>query len=374
MAEKSHKKQNKTADTAPVATPLDQETVAAAQQVVSEVETNNKSYPTLKKYNKSEFQIEGTVLKKYLGAGGDVLIPQGVTEIGQEAFANCQGLKSVTIPASVVEMGMCAFYKRTTWIDIYYKGSIAQWCDINFGLFSNPLRYALNFYIENKLVTDLVIPDTVTEIKSYAFEGFRGLKSLYTGKGVAKINYSAFSNCDNLQTIMIGPNVAEIANYAFHYDGKSSRVFTVDKSNQAIKFVGNCLIDIKTKTLVLGFANSVIPNDGSVKSIGEHAFAHCRDLTNVIIPNSVQIIRAGAFRNCTALTQITIPAKVWQINSWAFECCPNLKYVRFKRPFRWKLQYLSQKAPAWVLWNPKRAAQYLVNKYNNDTLLRGVRD
>ena len=61
----------------------------------------------------SDFTIEGTVLKKYTGAGGQVVIPSTVTEIGSYAFQNCTGLQSVTIPGSVTTIGYEAFYGCT---------------------------------------------------------------------------------------------------------------------------------------------------------------------------------------------------------------------------------------------------------------------
>ena len=56
-----------------------------------------------------DFVIENGVLAKYKGAGGDVTIPEGVTEIGEDAFSWCESLESVTIPGSVTEIGRDAF-------------------------------------------------------------------------------------------------------------------------------------------------------------------------------------------------------------------------------------------------------------------------
>ena len=61
----------------------------------------------------SDFVIENGVLKKYTGAGGDVVIPDGVAYIGVHAFCDCSSLRSIAIPDGVTSIGDCAFYRCT---------------------------------------------------------------------------------------------------------------------------------------------------------------------------------------------------------------------------------------------------------------------
>ncbi len=67
------------------------------------------NYPTLHNYNRQDFDINGTVLKKYKGEAKTVKIPYGITDIGEEAFAQCRGLTDIEIPDSVNCIEMCAF-------------------------------------------------------------------------------------------------------------------------------------------------------------------------------------------------------------------------------------------------------------------------
>ena len=87
---------------------------------------------------------------------------------------------------------------------------------------------------------------------------------------------------------------------------------------------GNCLINKKTKTLVEGCDNSVIPTDGSVTSIGTGAFNGCSNLTSITIPVGVKSIGDCAFYNCRSLTSITIPDSVTSIGDRAFRGCRDL--------------------------------------------------
>ena len=105
--------------------------------------------------NNQDFQIEDGVLKKYLGIGGDVVIPESVTSIGDSAFEGCYELTSVTLPAGITVIGGHAFS--------YCQG-----------------------------LTDIIIPD-----------------------GVISIGDGAFYECSGLKSIMIPKSVSSIGNYTF---------------------------------------------------------------------------------------------------------------------------------------------------------------
>ena len=152
-------------------------------------------------------------------------------------------------------------------------------------------------------LTSIVIPDSVTSIRTVAFQGCSNLTSIDIPNSVTSIDITAFQGCSNLTEIRVTEG-----NPVFHSDG-------------------NCLIETKTKTLVLGFKNSVIPNDGSVTSIGPLAFSTCSGLTSIDIPDSVTSIDLGAFSNCTGLTSIDIPDSVTNIGNSAFSDCSGLTSV-----------------------------------------------
>ena len=73
-----------------------------------------------------EFIVKNGILKTYEGAGGDVVIPEGVTSIGSEAFRGCSGLTSVTIPKSVTSIGKRAFYSCPKLTIYAAAGSVAE--------------------------------------------------------------------------------------------------------------------------------------------------------------------------------------------------------------------------------------------------------
>ena len=82
----------------------------------------------------SDFIIENGILTKYVGTGGDVVIPEGVTSIGNSAFSWCRRLTSVTIPDSVTSIDNCAFEGCSN-LNAVYISDLAAWCEIKFGYY-----------------------------------------------------------------------------------------------------------------------------------------------------------------------------------------------------------------------------------------------
>lgn len=169
-------------------------------------------------------------------------------------------------------------------------------------------------------IKSIKIPDSVTTIWPNAFLHCLNLKSITIPENVTTIGESAFAECESLKDFHIPKSVTSIGEKAF-YGCKSLKSVTVAEDNPVFEVKGNCLIDKTTKTLVLGFNDSVIPTDGSVEIIGNYAFALCESIDNIVIPDSVISIGNYAFSNCIGITNITIPDSVTSIGNYAFSNC-----------------------------------------------------
>ena len=130
-----------------------------------------------------------------------IVVPDNVTSIGNSAFAGWIALTDATIGNSVESIGSFAFAGCKSLKGVYIT-DIEAWCNIAFGNEEgNPLRYARNLYLNNELVTDLVIPDSVTNIGNYAFDNCSSLTSITIPEGVKSIGENAFYNCSQLTDI-----------------------------------------------------------------------------------------------------------------------------------------------------------------------------
>ena len=146
-----------------------------------------------------------------------VTIGNGVTSIGSYAFYDCDSLISVTIGNGVTSIDYNAFYDCASLTSVYIT-DIAAWCNISFDDYdSNPLSYAGNLYLNNELVTDLIIPDGATKIGSYAFYRYDLLTSITIPDSVTSIGRSAFCDCDSLTSVTIPDSVTSIGESVFEY-------------------------------------------------------------------------------------------------------------------------------------------------------------
>ena len=246
-----------------------------------------------------------------------VTIPDSVTSIGGWAFYNCSSLTSVTIPDSVTSIGSEAFCDCSKIKVVKYDGNIESWLGIDFGgNYSNPCTYGSTLYFKGELVTNAVIPDSITSIKNWSFYGCSSLTSVTIPDSVTSIGDYAFCDCSSLTSVTIPDSVTSIGGCAFE-----------NCSNLTSVTIGNGVRSIGDYAFWRCSSLTSVTIGNGVTSIGSGAFLGCSSLTSVTIPDGVTSIEGSAFYGCSSLTSATIPHGVTSIGERAFSDCSSLTSV-----------------------------------------------
>ena len=231
-----------------------------------------------------------------------IVISDGVTSIGKNAFYGCSSLTSISISDSVTSIGENAFSGCSS-------------------------------------LTSITISDSVTSIGENAFAGCFSLVSINIPSDVTSIGKAAFINCTSLAKVTFSNNATSIGAFAF-YDCSSLESINIPNS---VTFIGECAFAYCSSLTSINIPSSVtsiaadtfarctalvsitIPN--SITSIGEDAFSGCSSLTSINIPNSVTSIGKKVFSDCSSLTSINIPDSVTSIGEFAFSRCSSLTSI-----------------------------------------------
>lgn len=132
-----------------------------------------------------------------------VKMPSSITSIGQGAFGMCESLISIIIPSNVTSIGENAFYACKHLENIYYDGDIKDWCSKPWDARIFPQKY--NLYFKKKIVTNVILPETLTEVPQYAFCKCKSIQSLTLPEKITRIGAQAFAQCTNLKEIYSYP-------------------------------------------------------------------------------------------------------------------------------------------------------------------------
>lgn len=174
---------------------------------------------------------------------GDVVIPatyngKPVTTVEKAGFKNCDKITSITIPESIVKFKEDAFYGSQGITAVYYLGDLSKWCTIDFfnstsSDHSNPLspgtwqnHSGVKLYIKNELIKDLIIPDEIESISTFAFMGI-AVDSITISDSVKMIGHRAFEISYNVYEN--GLNKVYYTGTSAQWDAIQTDHFTSDK-------------------------------------------------------------------------------------------------------------------------------------------------
>ena len=217
----------------------------------------------------------------------------------------------------------------------------------------------------NRYVTDVIIPGSITNIGGIAFDGCtaltnviimpnngltigesafcecQSLTSLSLGEGVTTINETAFQYCTELSLLTIPDSVTNIGESAFQYCyALTNLTLSKQVTSLGADAFNNCtgLVSIVIESPVLNWGNAAFSSctsltnlvlSNGVTSVGYDAFDSCTNLANLVFPASLSNIASSAFASCSSLTHVVIPAGVTNVGDNAFGYCSSLARVYF---------------------------------------------
>ncbi len=286
------------------------------------------------------YMVKGGKLSKYpvYSAAEDILITDEVTYICEYTLRGCTQT-GIVIPKTVKHIESNVFSEHSCSIQRIHIDSIGAWLGMTFeDISSNPACSGGALYVDGEMLTDIVVPDNITNIGRYAFAGCSGVKKITLGDSVTKaypysfwfcedlcelelspnmttIEYSAFSNCNSLEKVTIPNSITTIESYAF-YECTALKEITLPDSVTTIE---NSAFDSS------GIESITIPNN--IKEIANYTFYNCKNLKSITLPKHLENIGYYAFTRCESLEKIVIPAGVVSIGKQTFEGCTSLVSV-----------------------------------------------
>ncbi len=245
-----------------------------------------------------------------------VIINEGVTEIGDFAFHQCTTLTDIHIASSVRKIGNGAFYNCRSlrrvnlpkYITVIPEGTFAG-CNSLAAIdvdADNTAFSSSDGVLFNKDKTELLKYPSGKLTSSYAVPS-----------GVKKIGMDAFSNSGALRSVTLPATITEIGLNAFN-----GTTIVTNKSNydNGVLYIGNYLIK------ALPTITSCVVKDG-ITVIADGAFTNCEDLESISLPNGLTHIGDYAFSWCSSLDKISLPITLKHIEPCAFSDCKELSHV-----------------------------------------------
>ncbi len=277
----------------------------------------------------------------------NVVIGSGLSVIGSYVFAWCGALKELNVPAtveSIYESAIrgCSRLERInvaadnpvySSIDgvLFNKNasSLYVYPDGKAGAYTIPstVNYISSEAFDSASITSVVIPDTVQVINPETFIGCTSLTQVVLSENLTEIDHSAFERCSSLTEINIPASVTYIDGRAFIYC-TALKAINVAEANTEYASQNGILYTKDKATLVLapyGIEGAVVVPQGTEYI---SAFADCKKVTSIVLPEGLTSIGGAAFSGCTSLTEINIPDTVTNISYMAFSGCSSLNSIK----------------------------------------------
>lgn len=300
--------------------------------------------------------IESAANRLILGCSKTV-VPESVVEIADYAFYGCNGMKKIHLPVSVAKIGPNAFENSNVGtIEINRKNPFLE-CRNNAVIKKDSAKIVFavtnakrlpagvkiigeNAYQYNNGLKNVTIPGSVVSIGCYAFADCQNLKAVRMSDNIVELPDELFSDCLNLQSVRLSSSIKSIPS-RFFADCPELRKVEISEQVQSIgqyAFSGTSISKIKLPDSLRFISHGLLYDcvklesvimPESLDSICSKAFARCKSLGCITIPEGTQTIGHQAFWGA-GMESVSIPESVTQIGDLAFSYCDKLKSVEIR--------------------------------------------
>ena len=253
----------------------------------------------------------------------ELAIPEGVIEVGSNAFANCIDITKVTMPNSVTTLGEKAF-KGSGIESITLSNKITAINEETFAICSNLKDITIPKGIttigksafRGSGIASIIIPDNVTTLSESAFAECRELSSVELGLGLTEIGNMAFGNCENIINLTLGGNTLALLNSSLGNFDNVLNLTIIKGTEPFVASTDNFFSHIDELTIGRGFT-----------TLDSSAFAGFPALNHIIIGDNTTTIAEGTFSECDNLKRIDLGAGIKSFNTGAIINCHSLENV-----------------------------------------------
>ena len=250
-----------------------------------------------------------------------VIIPESVKYIGDSAFNGCSNLKSIQLPDCDIEFGTNPF-SGTAWAEFQ-----PDWVIINGVLLGVTDKY---YYSNFRDSTSLTIPEGIKIIGKntlgFGIRKWENVKTIVLPEGLEVIGDNAFMEFKSLEEVHLPSTLTKIGNYAFYRCTSFSKVDFPDGLKEIGKSAFSDNSGWKDKPSTATAIEEVILPD-TVEIIGDGAFAYCDNLKKLRLPKRIDIIPGALVHSCKYLEYLEMPEECREIGDDAFESCAKLTSI-----------------------------------------------
>ena len=307
----------------------------------------------------ADFEIVNGVLKKYTGNDKEVIIPEGVVVIDDHSFTDAHFMESITFPSTLRKIGRGIVATDYAGYEYVIKrvnvDSLETWMNIEFSDDKANLLGAtdeVELYIDNELVTDLVIPSKYKVIKANSFFGYKKLRSVVIEEGVEVIERGAFVRSGVTKVVLPNTVIDLMGNKYGSYFSSPFQFCNELKEINIPKGIKELPISFVERSSI----TSIELPEG-IEVIPSSAFNSCKFLKSINIPSSVHTIESHALSNLDSIEEIIIPDNVHHLGIMTLS--PNTRKVIF--PEEW--DYIGNKYNS--IFEASKIDKLETNEYDN---------